>query len=146
MVKMLKMDDLRRQHDAADEMAATVIDKMAAYRDEYDAASIALLIRKLAALLRLHFAYEDSMLYRTMIRSRDPAAACLAAEFRDEMGSLAEDFEDFARRWGTPDAIADSFADFKEEASAVLAALGSRIERENDQLYPLADRLRARAA
>ena len=40
-----------------------------------------------------------------------------------------------------------AFYGFREQATALLAALGARIERENDLLYPLAQRATdARAA
>src|SRR5206468_3062878 len=60
------LEILRWQHDAAEEMAANIVAGVGAYRDEYDAISIARLIGKLSALLRVHFAYEDSILYPRM--------------------------------------------------------------------------------
>jgi iron-sulfur cluster repair protein YtfE (RIC family) len=141
------LENLRRQHDAAEEMVASIVAIVAAHRDEYDAVPIARLIGKLNALLRVHFAHEDSILYPLMIRSGDVQAAALACQFDAEMGTLARDFEDFARRWSGPTVIAGMFDLFREEATALFAALGARIERENDLLYPLARRVtQARAA
>jgi len=141
------LEILRWQHDAAEEMAANIVASVGTYRDEYDAISIARLIGKLNALLRVHFAYEDSILYPRMICSGDRDAAALAFQFDAEMGALAPQFEDFARRWSGPTVIAGMFDMFREEATALFAALGARIERENDLLYPLAQRVtRARAA
>jgi iron-sulfur cluster repair protein YtfE (RIC family) len=135
------LESLRRQHDAAEEMAANIVAIVASYRDDYDAIPIARLIGKLNALLRVHFAYEDSILYPLLMRSGDGEAAALAYRFGDEMGALAADFEDFARRWSGPTVIAAMFELFREEATALFAALGARIERENDLLYPLAQRV-----
>jgi iron-sulfur cluster repair protein YtfE (RIC family) len=141
------LESLRRQHDAAEEMAANIVAIVGSYRDDYDAIPIARLIGKLNALLRVHFAYEDSILYPLLMRSGDGEAAALAYRFGDEMGALAADFEDFARRWSGPTVIAAMFELFREEATALFAALGARIERENDLLYPLAQRVTgARAA
>jgi hypothetical protein len=66
----------------------------------------------------------------------------LACQFHQEMGELAPNFEEFARRWSKPTIIASMFETFREEAIALLAALAARIERENDLLYPLAHRMR----
>lgn len=138
---------MRRQHDCAEEMAASLLELITSYRDEYDAIGIARRIGKLNALLRVHFAIEDSTLYPAMVTGPDRHAAVLAVQFAEEMGALAESFEDFARRWSGPTAIATLFDEFRDEATALLAALGARIERENDLLYPLAERsLTARAA
>ena len=135
------IDKMRQQHDAAEEMAAGMVGRIAAYRDEYDAVPILRLLRKLHALLRVHFAYEDSTLYPAMIGSKDVEAAALAQKFHDELGSLADDFEDLARRWSTCTEIAMEFEAFSIEATALLSALAARIERENDLLYPLASRI-----
>jgi hypothetical protein len=128
-------------------MAATIMSLLASYRDQYDAIPIAQLIGKLNVLLRVHFAYEDTVLYPLMMRSGNGEAAALAHLFAEETGSLAAQFEDFARRWSGPSAIHSMFIVFREEATALFAALGARVERENDQLYPLAEMLaQARAA
>jgi hypothetical protein len=142
-----KIESLRLQHDAAEEMAAGIVSAVTCYRDEHDAIPIARMIGKLNALLRVHFAYEDSILYPRLIASGDREAAALACQFDAEMGTLARDFEDFARRWSGPTVIAGIFDLFREEATALFAALGARIERENDLLYPLAEGVtNARAA
>ena len=138
---------MRRQHEEAEEIAAAIVAALNAYRDEYDAIPIARQIGKLNALLRVHFAYEDSILYPLMAGSGNGDAAALARHFGEEMGTLANEFEDFARRWSGPTVIAGMFDRFREEAMVLFAALGARIERENDLLYPLAERVtQAKAA
>jgi hemerythrin-like domain-containing protein len=137
----VKIESLRQQHGAAEEIAAAIMSRIASYRDEYDAIPIARLIGKLNALLRVHFAYEDTVLYPLMMRSGNGEAAALAHLFSTETGSLAPQFEDFVRRWSGPTAIDSMFAHFRDEATMLFGALAARIERENDLLYPLAERL-----
>ena len=128
-------------------MAAGLLELIGAYRDQYDAIAIARRIGKLNALLRVHFAIEDATVYPALMTGRDRRAAALAFQFREEMGDLAATFEDFARRWSGPTTIAALLGEFRDEATALLAVLGARMERENDLLYPLAERsLTARAA
>lgn len=147
----LNITDMRLQHDAAEEMAASIVAVIASYRDEYDAIPIARRLAKLNTLLQVHFAYEDMTLYPAMIGGADEQAACLARRFQDEMGALATRFELFARRWSSPITVAANFDEFRNEAAVIFTDLGARIERENDQLYPLAAKvvpteLRSRAA
>src|SRR5881394_1835925 len=99
------IESLRQQHNAAEEMAATIMAFIGSYRDEYDAIPIARLIAKLNALLRVHFAFEDTVLYPLMMRSGDGEAAALAHLYAHETGTLAPEFEEFARRWSGPSAI-----------------------------------------
>jgi hypothetical protein len=132
---------LRQQHSAAEDMAAAILSAIASYRDEYDAVPIARQLGKLNSLLRVHLAYEDAVLYPLLIRSGDGKTAALAHLFAEETGEIAPRFEDFVRRWSGPTAIDAMFDSFREEATMLFAALAARIERENDLLYPLADRV-----
>ena len=133
------MHTLRLQHDSAEEIAASLSALVGTYRDQSDAVPIARLVGKLNALLRVHFAYEDSVLYPTMMRGGDPNAAGIAHCFQDDMGTLASRFEEFARRWSGPTIIDMMFDRFADEAITLLTALGARITRENNLLYPLAE-------
>jgi iron-sulfur cluster repair protein YtfE (RIC family) len=142
----MNLESLRQQHDAAEEIAATIVARIASYRDEYDAIPIARLIGKLNALLRVHLAYEDTILYPLLMRSGDGEAAALAHQFAEQTGSLAPRFEEFVRCWSGPTIIDAMFDRFREEATSLFAALGARIERENDLLYPLVARLTQRRA
>jgi hemerythrin-like domain-containing protein len=141
-----RIQSLRQQHDAAEEMAATIMSLVGTYRDQYDAIPIARLVGKLNALLRVHFAHEATVLYPIMMRSGDGETAAVTHQFSEEMGALAVEFEEFARRWSGPTAIDSMFEMFRDEATLLFAALGARIERENDLLYPLAKRLLERRA
>jgi hemerythrin-like domain-containing protein len=137
----LDIETMRRQHAEAEEMAASLLAIVANYRDLYDAVPIARLVGKLNALLRVHLAYEDMVLYPALMRAGDAEVAGLANAFHEDMGALAPQFEEFAWRWSGPTVIDMMFDRFREEATEILAALGARIERENDQLYPLAERI-----
>ena len=65
-------------------MAASILSLVSSYRDEYDAIPIARLIGKLNVLLRVHLAYEDTVLYPLMMRSGDGEAAATAHLFAEE--------------------------------------------------------------
>lgn len=133
--------NLRRQHDAAMSLVSTIIDLMDRCQTREDAYRISLSLAKLLGMLRIHLAQEDQGLYPAMIRSGDAEAAATAQAFATEMGGLAEQLERFAGRWTCSAAIFTSLAEFRREAMAVFAALATRIHRENEELYPLAQRV-----
>jgi hemerythrin-like domain-containing protein len=133
--------NLRRQHDAAMTLASQIIDLMDRCESRNDAYRISLALAKLLGLLRIHLAQEDQGLYPAMIRSGDADAAATAQAFATEMGGLAEQLERFAARWTCSAAIFAALAEFRAEAMAVFAALATRIHRENEELYPLAQRV-----
>ena len=92
-------------------------------------------------LLR-HLKCEDWILYPRLAASGNPATVALASEFVREMGHIADDFAAYDARW-TAAAIAGDWAGFCRETEMILDVLGMRIERENCDLYPVADLLDA---
>jgi hemerythrin-like domain-containing protein len=102
------------------------------------------LLSSLAGKLGVHLAMEDKALYPRLAEDGAPPDAALAAAFMQEMGGLGAAFAAYNRNWPAP-AIAADPAGFARETRAVFAALARRIERENRQLYPIADRVLARA-
>lgn len=136
---MCRTANLRRQHDAA----VALVGEISALSDRLGEPGIpyrvGLLLAKLTGLLRIHFAQEDKLLYPYMIHSADPDASSTAMAFQAEMGGLGGAYEAFASRWSSGETIRTAPAAFRKEAGDVFAALALRIERENSQLYPLAD-------
>ena len=136
---MAKTTILRRQHDSAMELVNEIRELMTGYRGERDAFTLSLRLTKLNAVLRSHFAQEDRYLYPTLMTAGDPQVRETAMAFVDEMGSLGATYEEFAGRWKTSDLIAANVKGFRRDATALFDALETRIERENEVLYPMAD-------
>jgi Hemerythrin HHE cation binding domain len=103
------------------------------------AASVRTLLSVLAGKLSIHLAMEDKTLYPNLMLHHDPDIRALATRYSDEMGSLAEDFTQFNRRWLTAAHMEKSPAEFVAEATKIFAALTSRIEKEDQGLYRLVD-------
>lgn len=133
---------LKQQHEAALSLVKEVTAACDGQLDDLKAFRISLLLAKLTGLLRIHFAQEDECIYPQMEASADSKTASTAQSFREEMGGLGANYMVFAEKWSTARTIASDFACFKRESGAIFAALGRRIERENRELYPLADAMR----
>ena len=139
---MTRTQMLRRQHDAAELIAAEILEALDGPASSANAYAISLKLAKLHGLLRIHLAQEDHSLYPAMIASDDAAASLAATAFKAEMGGLSNTFAAYVDRWATSTVIEASFERFLEETKTVLGALAHRIKRENEELYPLADSLR----
>ena len=63
--------------------------------------------------------------------------------FRNELVHIAAQFERFVERWSSSDAIAGALRQFEYEAGMLFAALRDRIDREQRDLYPLAEQVGA---
>lgn len=99
------------------------------------------LVSVLAGKLSIHLAMEDKTLYPSLMAHSDPDVRALATSYSKEMGSLADEFTQFNRRWLTAAQIAKAPTEFIGEATIIIAALRKRIEKENDRLYKLVDEI-----
>ena len=138
---MTHTDELRRQHDAAIQLMAGISGQIGAYRGPDDAYRLTLGVAQLIGLMRLHLTIEDGHLYPRLFGSDHAPTAALARRFAREMGDLADQLEEYARRWSSSAGITARFTEFGDETARLFAALGTRIRCENQQLYPLADAL-----
>jgi hemerythrin-like domain-containing protein len=136
---MARTNSLRAQHDAVEAMIDQIFAGIEHYRSDRDAFPLTMKLARLAGTLRTHFALEEEILYPSMIASDHREAAVMARVFRTDHSQLASQFERFVDRWSRSDAIAASLRQFEYEAGMLFAALRERIDKENRELYPLAE-------
>ncbi len=139
---MSRTANLRRQHDAAVDLVGEIVRASTTIERHQHAYDITVKLAKLTGLLRIHFVQEDKTLYPYMMASTNGLASDTARAFSAEMGGLSQTFEHFAQRWTSSAALLADPEGFRRESAVVFEALGKRIVRENEQLYPLADAIR----
>jgi iron-sulfur cluster repair protein YtfE (RIC family) len=129
-------DKFRTQHN---EILVIAKEMTAEIKGDADAAVLRKLLSNLAGKLNFHLAMEDQALYPRLMERQDAEAKGMARKFMDEMGGLGKVFGTYNDKWQIS-AIRKDPAGFAGETQAVFAALTKRIQRENTELYPLADR------
>jgi iron-sulfur cluster repair protein YtfE (RIC family) len=134
---------LRRQHDELMAMAkelAALLDPQSLRVNGKPARD---LLSRLGGTLKVHLAQEDKLLYPKLQNCGKKDVAALAARYVKEMGTLGQAFLEYSQRWNTAAAIQAGADAFAADSKKVLEALGRRVQRENDELYPMADGLAA---
>lgn len=134
---MAYTDNFRRQHQDLLGMVGEIVARMKA--EPNDARGLRNLLSALAGKLTVHLAMEDNALYPRMAQVNVDNSRSVAQAFQQEMGGLAKAFADYNQKWQM-NAIAADPAAFARDTHSVFAAIGRRIARENNELYPLADR------
>ena len=99
------------------------------------------IINGISSRIKVHLAIEDRILYPELLKSSDPAIANISKVFQSEMNGIAAAYTEFARKWNNSSRVAANPDEFKKEADAIFEALHARIQRENKELYPLAERV-----
>lgn len=138
---MLRTSNFRRQHDDILALVDEIQQLCGAGINEINAETIRQNLMKLMGKVKIHLAQEDKSLYPNAVASNNKNAIVIAERFQKEMGNLSGTFISFVESWHSPSAIADNPSGFTSEASQIFAALGARIKRENEELYPIIDQL-----
>lgn len=136
MVQMPAIAQLRAEHASLIRLATEMSGLMAA--DNPQPAAISSLRWRLCRELLAHLTTEDKFLYPALMASSNPQAVRTAGQFSNEMGGLAAAFKLYIEDW-TWDRIANDWSGFCAATQVILTALGNRIRRENEILYPLAE-------
>jgi hemerythrin-like domain-containing protein len=132
-----EMQRLRAEHAALDTLSRFLL-TLVAEPDPPRATELASVRGMFRDTLVRHLKCEDWALYPRLKASGDPYIAQLARDFIFEMGHIADEFAAYEARWPA-ERVAGEWAGFRAETEAVLGAIAMRIEREEDELYPVAE-------
>jgi hemerythrin-like domain-containing protein len=136
---MAATDSFREQHNELPAVAGEIGKTLDPAQRAKDATQARMLLSSLAGKLKVHLAMEDKTLYPRLMQDPDPKLSGLAKRFADEMGGIAEIFGGYMERWPSAEAIQEAPRRFVADTRKLFAALATRIEREDNQLYPLLD-------
>lgn len=136
----MNIEKFKKDHD---EILALVTElrKLAHLGTAENAGSIAKQIVTMSSLIKLHLAAEDRALYPAFANSKDPSISKIGQKFQREMGNIASAYMEFVGRWNLESKVSGDPMGFKEEANNIFKALHQRIQKENQELYPLADQV-----
>jgi hemerythrin-like domain-containing protein len=137
---MGQTDSFRRQHQEILGVVKELQPQLDVTSLRRDAAPVATGLQRLAIMLKAHLALEDSTLYPKLVAHADPEVVATARRYQQEMGGLLTTFSNYIGRWPTAASIQQEPDLFLSQTQLVVAALLTRIEREDGELYPMADR------
>lgn len=138
---MVAIQSFREQHNELVQVVTEISGYLDGTKLQDDAQAVSSLLNKLTGKLKIHLRMEDTILYPQMINSSHDVAAKTAKQFQEEMGGLSKVYLDYAEKWNAARKIQGDLDGFLAETKQVFAALAQRIERENNDLYPLAEKI-----
>ena len=137
-----KTKPFRDQH----EKLVGIIVEISGFLDDIDmikenSNKISRLISELKRSLKVHLALEDNSLYPVLLIAEDETVKNKAVEFKEEMGSIDNTFQEYISRWSSGFRIQENPSDFVNESKILFDSLGKRIEKENNNLYVIIDEM-----
>ena len=138
---MRRTETFRQQHAAIVEVVTELRSLLVPEKVLDNIPDIMGVLIGLSGKLKAHLSKEDKELYPDLLASGDTKVTEMAAAFQSEMGGLSQAFEDYMSTWRSIEAIENDPDGFIRASETVIDALRDRINRENRELYMLADRL-----
>lgn len=129
----------RDQHDDLLERAGEISKKLNEEALSKDASQIRDLLSGLLGKLKIHLAVEDKALYPQLKNCGNHEVAAISIQYQEEMGGIAEFVSNYSKHWPSAYAISENAKGFIDETNQLISALSTRIQKENDYLYKLAD-------
>lgn len=132
---------LREQHE---DLSALVLGLQAFLKSDLVVENAEVIRKNLSTLagkLKVHLAMEDKVLYPELLNHVDSQVSSLAQKYFTEHGGIKESFSEYSRKWAGATTIRNQPEDFIKETTALFSVLKRRIERENGELYKIADAL-----
>ena len=136
---MVRTQSYRDQHEHLLALAGKLGGLLAKPDEAFPAPEARHLLSEIAGKLNVHLAMEDKHLYPSLLIHADATVQSTAKRFIDEMGGIATVFKAYLADWPTPMAISQNPTKFRASTQGILQALGTRIQKENAELYALVD-------
>ncbi len=133
-------DNLRKQHKEILETADQILTLMDPEALAKDAAQVKHLLSAMEKTLQFHLIKEDDSLYPALLTHPAKSVKLLAKIYIDKMGGIRKDFMDYLAKWPDAMSIQNNAESFISETKVLFEVLSIRIDKEDNELYPLLDR------
>ncbi len=134
------MNKLRNQHKDILAIFDMISTKLNSTLNVKTAMFFLKVIKQLGELLEEHLLIEDDFLYPALKKRSNEDVRDIAHKFSIELGGIKESFSDYSTKWTSPENIIQSHLEFVSETKALIGALKGRINKEDEQLFPLYER------
>jgi hypothetical protein len=141
LVNARSIETLKQQHEVVLSMTAKILSSLnrEPFVDQIN--DITFSLRILAGKVREHLALEDREIYPRLLLYSDGDVAAIATRYKNDLGNLLPRFNFYIENWLDKTKIQNNPTDFIKSTDEILKALLYRVEAEDNELYPLVDKL-----
>ncbi|BCN31811.1 hemerythrin domain-containing protein [Anaeromicropila herbilytica] len=134
---MIVLDNFDRQHGVITEEVSIIEKEVKKDSSLINASEVALHISRLSGHLKMHLLEEDKFLYPSLLNNNDKQIQTLAKEYMDEMGDLANEYNEYKSNYNVASKILKDLDSFVNDTTKILKALKLRLSKEDHGLYQL---------
>ncbi|HMJ51573.1 MAG TPA: hemerythrin domain-containing protein [Polyangiaceae bacterium] len=137
---MLPSDRFRRQHEELLRLTLEVDAALKAPDFPGNARGVRRMMARLKGKLVVHSSMENEALYPRLLQHADPAVRALAQDLFEELGGIYGTFAAHHEKWSSIEVIQADPSTYARHTQEIFGKLKRRMDREDNELYPLADR------
>lgn len=137
---MSRTETLRRQHQENLGLVTDLTKYLMVNNLKENPREASKALSTLVGKLKIHFSMEDQVLYPVFENHADPKIKEKCKKYADEMKVITPVVLEWANKW-KPVLIQENPQVFIEETKGIFKALGDRVNREESDLYPIADQI-----
>lgn len=138
---MSNTESYRKQHAELEKLARAITRLLNPEELAKDASAVRSLLSQLMGKLNVHLTMEDKALYPSLLQSPKEEVRVLAKRYMDEMGAIGAAVKEYGKRWPGAIDVQQNPKDFIAQTEKIFEALTHRIDKENRELYVLADQV-----
>lgn len=131
----------REQHQTILQIKKEINKELTEEKLAINAKRVRSLLAQLAGHLNVHLAMEDQALYPRLFKHENKEVQNLARKYSEEMSDLKGKFTEYMKKWPSPLAIEKDPSTFIKETKEIFKALQIRIQKEDNELYYIVDRV-----
>ncbi|MBE6043171.1 hemerythrin domain-containing protein [Clostridium sporogenes] len=129
--------NLKRQHNDIIGLVNYVLKEIENNMVEQNIQEIVLNINTITGKLKIHLLNEDKYLYPNLINNTDITLDAFGKRFFEEMKEVTMAYENYKSKYNTANKIKQNIEAFNKDTKQVFKTLMDRIQREENELYPL---------
>jgi hemerythrin-like domain-containing protein len=137
----MKLDRYLEQHTEIHRQLATLKDQLQGAGSRFDPGAARQGLVTLGAKLNIHLAFEDQALYPPLLNHQDQLVRSKVREYMAEVGGLKGALAGHLKAWLSTRQVEAEPEKFRSETRTFLEALERRLRAEDQEFYPLLERL-----
>ena len=137
---MQPSDRFRRQHDELVTFILEIEQALGARDFLTRVREVRRMMARLKGKLTVHSTMENDALYPRLLDHADPQVRVRSQRLFDELGTIYQAFAEHHAKWSSVEAMEAEPSAYVRSTQEIFTMLKIRMDRENSELYPLADR------
>ncbi|MDF2891831.1 MAG: Hemerythrin cation binding domain protein [Clostridia bacterium] len=138
---MIFTENLRKQHEESIRLIKEISTYLNEGSLEENAQHVRMLLSTFIGKASVHRAAEDSTLYPKLLNHESQELRLLAKKYYDGFVNTKDVLSNYSTKWSAATKIKNNPREFIVDTKGIFTKILDRIDKENNELFALADRL-----